>query len=89
MSPSLVKWWMDGWSTVFDSEIQVHIVQSNGRMTYVQLFSMLFSLFMLTYSASRAFYIQRWKDEADPVPNLHMICKVFPFMLMQVMKLQN
>ena len=64
--------------------IQVHIVQSTGRMTYVQLFSMIFSLFTLTINASRAFFIQRGKDEADPAPNLHMILKVFPHMLIQV-----
>ena len=66
---------------------QVHIVQSTGRITYVQLFSMLFSLFTLTVNASRAFFIQRGKDEADPAPNLHMILKVFPYMLLQVRKL--
>ena len=53
-------------------------------MTYVQLFSMIFSLFMLTVNASRAFFIQRGKDEADPAPSPHMILKVFPYMLMQV-----
>ena len=53
-------------------------------MTYVQLFSMIFSLFTLTVNASRAFFIQRGKDEADPAPNPHMILKVFPFMLIQV-----
>ena len=59
-------------------------MQSTGRITYVQLFSMLFSLFTLTINASRAFFIQRGKDEADPAPNLHMILKVFPYMLLQV-----
>ena len=68
---------------------QVHIVQSTGRMTYVQLFSMLFSLFTLTVNASRAFFIQRGKDEADPAPNLHMILKVFPYMLLQVRTLRQ
>ena len=58
-------------------------------MTYVQLFSMLFSLFTLTVNASRAFYIQRGKNEADPAPNLHMILKVFPFMLIQVRPLRK
>ena len=53
-------------------------------MTYVQLFSMIVSLFTLTVNASRAFFIQRGKDEADPAPSPHMILKVFPFMLMQV-----
>ena len=53
-------------------------------MTYVQLFSMTFSLFTLTVNASRAFFIQRGKDEADPAPSPHMILKVFPYMLMQV-----
>ena len=53
-------------------------------MTYVQLFSMLFSLFTLTVNASRAFFIQRGTDKANPAPNLHMILKVFPFMLMHV-----
>ena len=71
----------------FKIKPQVHIVQSTGRMTYVQLFSMLFSLFTLTINASRAFFIQRGKDEADPAPNLHMILKVFPYMLLQVRKL--
>lgn len=64
---------------------QVHIVQSTGRITYVQLFSMLFSLFTLSINASRAFYIQRGKEEADPAPSPHMILKVFPFMLIQVL----
>ena len=68
---------------------QVHIVQSTGRITYVQLFSMLFSLFTLTVNASRAFFIQRGKDEADPAPNLHMILKVFPYMMLQVRKLNS
>ena len=63
---------------------QVHIVQSTGRMTYVQLFSMIFSLFTLTVNASRAFFIQRGKNQADPAPSPHMILKVFPYMLMQV-----
>ena len=53
-------------------------------MTYVQLFSMIFSLFTLTVNASRAFFIQRGKDEADPAPSPHMILKVFPYMLIQV-----
>ena len=69
---------------LFQCFIQVHIVQSTGRMTYVQLFSMLFSLFTLTVNASRAFFIQRGRDEADPAPNPHMILKVFPYMLLQV-----
>ena len=64
-------------------------MQSTGRMTYVQLFSMLFSLFTLTVNASRAFFIQRGKDEADPAPNPHMILKVFPYMLMQVLESLN
>ena len=64
---------------------QVHIVQSTGRITYVQLLSMFFSLFTLSINASRAFYIQRGKEEADPAPSLHMILKVFPFMLIQVL----
>ena len=64
---------------------QVHIVQSTGRITYVQLLSMLFSLFTLSINASRAFYIQRGKEEADPAPSPHMILKVFPFMLIQVL----
>ena len=59
-------------------------MQSTGRMTYVQLFSMIFSLFTLTVNASRAFFIQRGKDEADPAPSPHMILKVFPYMLIQV-----
>ena len=46
---------------------------------------MLFSLFTLSINASRAFYIQRGKEEADPAPSLHMILKVFPFMLIQVL----
>ena len=58
-------------------------------MTYVQLFSMLFSLFSLTVNASRAFFVQRGKDEADPAPNLHMILRVFPYMLMQVRTLRK
>ena len=58
-------------------------------MTYVQLFSMLFSLFTLTINASRAFFIQRGKEEADPAPSPHMILKVFPFMLMQVRELHK
>ena len=60
-------------------------MQSTGRITYVQLFSMLFSLFTLSINASRAFYIQRGKEEADPAPSPHMILKVFPFMLIQVL----
>ena len=64
-------------------------MQSTGRITYVQLFSMLFSLFTLTVNASRAFFIQRGKDEADPAPNPHMILKVFPYMLMQVRELHK
>ena len=64
-------------------------MQSTGRMTYVQLFSMLFSLFTLTVNASRAFFIQRGKDEADPAPNPHMILKVFPYMLLQVRTLRK
>jgi len=62
----------------------VHIVQSTGRITYVQLFSMTFSLLTLTVNACRAFYIQRGRAEADPAPNPHMIWKVFPYMLTQV-----
>ena len=69
------------------SPLQVHIVQSTGRITYVQLLSMLFSLFTLSINASRAFYIQRGKEEADPAPSPHMILKVFPFMLIQVIQI--
>ena len=45
---------------------------------------MILSLFTLTVNASRAFFIQRGKDEADPAPSPHMILKVFPYMLIQV-----
>ena len=63
---------------------QVHIVQSTGRTSIVQLFSIFFSLVSLTLASSRAFFIQRGQEEADPSPSLHMILKVFPYMLIQV-----
>ena len=62
-------------------------MQSTGRITYLQLFSMFFSLITLSINASRAFYIQRGKEEADPAPSPHMILKVFPSMLIQVIQI--
>ena len=53
------------------------------------MFSIFFSLVSLTLASSRAFFIQREQKEADPSPSLHMILKVFPYMLIQVTLTEN
>ena len=65
-------------------QLQLHIILSTGRPTKTQLISIVFSTLSLTLASCRAFYVQRSRELADPEPNVHMILRVFPYMLIQV-----
>jgi len=65
---------------------QLVIVLSSGTITTTQIISITISILSLSWSASRAFFIQRSLKEADPDPNkLLVILRVFPWMLISVM----
>ena len=67
------------------SVTQCVIFLCTGRISITQIVSICVSLFTLTWGASRAYFIQRVKDEADPDPNFEMVMfRIFPFMLLTV-----
>ena len=67
------------------SVTQCVIFLCTGHISIVQIVSIFLSLVTLTWGASRAYFIQRVKDEADPDPNFGMvILRIFPFMLVTV-----
>ena len=65
-------------------QLQLHIILSTGRPTKTQMVSIVLSTLSLTLASCRAFYVQRSRELADPEPNIHMILRVFPYMLIQV-----
>ena len=65
-------------------QLQLHIILSTGRPTKTQVVSIVLSTLSLTLASCRAFFVQRSPKLADPEPNLHMILRVFPYMLLQV-----
>ena len=54
-------------------------------MSLTQLVGILISLFTLTLTAVRAFFIQCGEDTADPEPSFHMLAVVFPAALVTVL----
>ena len=66
-------------------QLQLHIILSTGRPTKTQLVSIVLSTLSLTLASCRAFFVQRSPKFADPEPNIHMILRVFPYMLVQVL----
>ena len=66
-------------------QLQLHIILSTGRPTVTQVVSIVLSTLSLTLASCRAFYVQRSPKFADPEPNIHMILRVFPYMLIQVL----
>ena len=67
-------------------QLQLHIILSTGRPTKTQLVSIVLSTLSLTLASCRAFFVQRSPKFADPEPNIHMILRVFPYMLVQVLQ---
>ena len=67
-------------------QLQLHIILSTGRPTKTQLVSIVLSTLSLTLASCRAFFVQRSPKFADPEPNIHMILRVFPYMLVQVIQ---
>ena len=65
-------------------QLQLHIILSTGRPTKTQVVSIVISTLSLTLASSRAFFVQRSQELADPEPSIHMILRVFPYMLVQV-----
>ena len=65
-------------------QLQLHIILSTGRPTKTQVGSIVLSTLSLTLASCRAFYVQRSREFADPEPNIHMILRAFPHMLVQV-----
>ena len=64
---------------------QCYIFLCTGHISITQIVSISVSLFTLTWGASRAYFIQRVKDEADPDPKFSMVMfRIFPFMLVTV-----
>ena len=69
----------------FQSVLQLQIIWCTGEVTFFQKVSLPISLFTLTFNASKAFYVQRDKDHADPEPSLtKMVPIVFVFMMILV-----
>ena len=69
-------------------QLQLHIILSTGRPTKTQLVSIVLSTLSLTLASCRAFFVQRSPKFADPEPSIHMILRVFPYMLCQVVCVQ-
>ena len=65
-------------------QLQLHIILSTGRPSVTQVASVVLSTLSLTLASCRAFYVQRSQELTDPEPNIHMILRVFPYMLIQV-----
>ena len=67
------------------SVTQCVIFLCTGHISITQIVSIFVSLFTLTIGASRAYFIQRVKDEIDPDPSFRIVMfHIFPFMLITV-----
>ena len=54
-----------------------------GHFSWTVIVSVIVSVFSLAWGSSRAFFIERTSDEADPDPSLAMVLLwVFPCMLL-------
>ena len=67
-------------------QLQQHVILSTGRPTKTQVVSIVISTLSLTLASCRVFFVQRSPKLADPEPNIHMILRVFPYMLTQVVR---
>ena len=69
------------------SIIQLIIVLSTGKINIAQLFSIPLSIFTITWASSRAYFIQRGRDETDPDPELKTVfLRVFHLLLLNIFK---
>ena len=69
------------------SVVQLVVIFSTGRISPAQWFSIPSSLLSLSWASSRAFFIQRGRDEADPDPDMMtVLLRVFPWMFLMVAK---
>ena len=65
--------------------IQLVIIFSTGRITTTQMFSIPISILSLAWGSSRAFFILRRRDEADPDPGVWLVClRILPWELLIV-----
>ena len=68
------------------SVVQLVIILSTGRISTAQKVSLPISILSLTMASSRAFFIQRSRDERDPDPALKtLLLYIFPRMLLMVL----
>ena len=68
------------------SVVQLVIILSTGRISTAQKVSLPISICSLTIASSRAFFIQRSKDERDPDPEIRtLLLYIFPRMLLVVL----
>ena len=67
------------------SVIQLVIILSTGRISTAQKFGLPLSVISLTMASSRAFFIQRSRDERDPDPAMKtLLFRIYPRMLVIV-----
>ena len=65
--------------------IQLVIIFSTGRITTTQMISIPISILSLAWGSSRAFFILRRRDEADPDPGVWLVCfRILPWELLMV-----
>ena len=65
--------------------VQLKIILSTGSISYAQIVSIPVSVFSLAWASSRAYFIQRDKDNSDPDPELNMVAmRILPWMLIVV-----
>ena len=68
------------------SVVQLVIILSTGRISTAQKVSLPISICSLTIASSRAFFIQRSRDERDPDPAIKtLLLYIFPRMLLVVL----
>ena len=67
------------------SVLQLKIVMCTGSISTAQKISLPISILSLAWASSRAYFIQRDKDNSDPDPELKMVAmRIFPWMLIVV-----
>ena len=65
--------------------IQLVIIFSTGRISTAQMISIPISILSLAWGSSRAFFIFRKRDEADPDPGFGLVCfRILPWELLIV-----
>ena len=64
---------------------KMYVISKTGKISLTQLVGIPISLFTLTLTAVRAFFIQHGDETADPEPSFHMLAVVFPAALVIVL----